>query len=441
MKQKRRYKQTTIKNVKFIDSEVLYGKFIDKNSVLARIHDNIDFSFVNELCDDVYCEEGQNAYLPELVFRVSFIQFFKNGLSDNEVVRQCRTNMEYRYFCNLSIDDELFDDCKLSRFREELGAERFKQIFDMIVIKIKDAGLISDNDVQYLDSFLFLADVKVASINSLLAKAVHQALKDLGRSDAAMDEDAKKRDFELSEEEQKNRFVFLIKKAQDILAYAKKKRDLPSYAQKSISTLARIVKERAEISHDTIRKKDSDEEKDKIVSVSDADARMMGKKENDIAPSYKSHLAMTAKRFITYTDISLATIYDGHHGYKTICDLKARGFNVPTAVGDTHYGDILFRENMQLQNTQVVAPYRSNQAMNSCLTNNIMIEAWAYNHTDEYKSHRKIRSYIEPKQGEMKNLHGMQRAKFRGLQKVRIQNYLSAIATNCKRMVSVSSFL
>jgi transposase len=438
MKQKRKYKQSTIKNTKFIDSETLYKKFIDKRSILAKIHDNIDFSFVNGLCDDTYCEDGQNAYLPELVFRVSFIQFFKGGLSDNEVVRQCGTNMEYRYFCNLAIDDELFDDCKLSRFREELGAGRFKRIFDMIVEKIKKAGLIKDNDVQYLDSFLFLADVKIVSVNSLLSKSIQQALGDLGKADTHIDEDAKKRDFELSEEEQKNRFIFLIKKAQDILAYAKKKKDLSKDAKQSILNLARIVKERAEISDDAIRKKESAEEKDKIISAADTDARMMGKKEGDINPSYKSHVAMTSNRFITYTDASLATMYDGHHGYKAICDLKSRGFNVPMAVGDTHYGDIAFREDMQLQNTRVVAPYRSNQAMNSCLTNDIMIEAWAYNHTDEYKVHRKVRAYIEPKQGEMKNLHGMKRARFRGLQKIRIQNYMSAIVTNCKRWIIAS---
>ncbi len=44
--------------------------------------------------------------------------------------------------------------------------------------------------------------------------------------------------------------------------------------------------------------------------------------------------------------------------------------------------------------------------MNSCLTKDIMIEAWAYNRTGEYKMHKKIRSQTEPKQGEMKNLHG-----------------------------------
>src|SRR3989339_1809951 len=134
MIQKTKYKNSsTIKNMKFIDSDALYNRFINPESILVKIHDKIDFTFVNALCEDVYMEEGQHAYLPELVFRVSFIQFFKGGLSDNEVVRQCRTNLEYRYFCNLAIDDELFNDCKLSRFRAELGAERFKDIFNSIV--------------------------------------------------------------------------------------------------------------------------------------------------------------------------------------------------------------------------------------------------------------------------------------------------------------------
>lgn len=436
MKTRSKYKQTTIKNMKFIDSDVLYNRFIDKNSVLVKIHDNIDFSFVNELCDDIYVEDGQHAYLPELAFRVSFIQFYKGGLSDNEVVKQCRTNLEYRYFCNLAIDDELFDDSKLSRFRQELGAERFKQIFDMIVEKIKSAGFISKEDVQYLDSFLFLADVKIVSINSLLSKAIQQALADLGKEDTEVGEDSKKRDFELSEEEQKKRFVFLIKKTQNILAYAKKEKSLSAKAQKTIAILARMVRERAEIIDSEIRKKETEEEKDKIMSVSDTDARMMGKKENEIAPSYKSHISMTDKGFITYTDATLATVYDGHHAYTIVGDLKSRGFNVPLAAGDTHYGDMALREAMAYEGTQIVAPYRKNQSMNSCLTEDIMIEAWAYNHTPEYKEHMRIRAHTEPKQGEMKNLHGMKRARFRKLERVRVQNYISAIVTNCKLFVA-----
>jgi transposase len=438
MKQKRKYKQSsTIKDTKFIDSKTLYGKFIDPNSPLVKIHDSIDFSFVNKLCDTVYSDDGQRAWLPELVFKVSFIQFFKGGLSDNEIVRQCKVNMEYRYFCDLAIDDGIFDDCKLSRFRKELGAERFKHIFDRVVEKVKDAGLVSDNDVQYMDSFLFLADVKIVSINALLSKAICRTLKDLGRGDKAMAEDAKKRDFELSEEQQRTRFVFLIKKAQSLLALAKKRTNLSDDAMKSIGVLSRIVKERAEIDEcGDVRKKKGREEKDKLISVSDYDARMMGKNDKPVAPTYKSHVSMNSKGFITYTEATLSTVYDGHQQRHAIDDLKLRGFNVPQCVGDTHYGDMDVRTDMQEEQTQVIAPYRKNQVMNSCMKQDIMIEAWAYNHTQEYKEHMKIRAHVEPKQGEMINVHGMKRARLRGLEKVRIQNYLSAIATNCKLLVA-----
>lgn len=431
-----KFKSSTIKNVKFIDSESLYKKFINPASPLVKIHDKIDFSFVNGLCNGFYSPDGQYPYLPELVFRVTFIQFFKGGMSDNEVVRQCQTNLEYRYFCDLSIDDELFNDCKLSRFRKELGADNFRRIFNLIIDKIKNENLVSEKDVQYMDSFLFLADVKIISINALLSKSIQQALKDFGKEDAEMELDAKKRDFELSEDEQKNRFVFLVKKAQKVLALAKTKKDLSDQAKKSFAILARIVKERSEVVGEEVRKKESEEEKDKIMSVSDPDARFMGKKLHDVAPTYKSHNAMTKEGFITYTDVTLSTIYDGHHAPTIIKDLKQRGFNVPFGVGDTHYGDIRLRKDMDSQETQMIAPYRKSQAMNSCLTENVMIEAWAYNHTPRYKEHMKIRAHIEPKQGEMKNLHGMKRARFRGLDKVRIQNYMSAIVTNCKQFIA-----
>ncbi len=67
---------------------------------------------------------------------------------------------------------------------------------------------------------------------------------------------------------------------------------------------------------------------------------------------------MTADKFITYTGVTLATVYDGHHSSTIITDLKSREFTVPIALKDTHYGDIEFREAMAQQQTQIVAPHR-----------------------------------------------------------------------------------
>ena len=140
----------------------------------------------------------------------------------------------------MAIDDELFDDSKLSRFRSELGDKRFEQIFDMVVEKIKKAGFIDEKDVQYMDSFLFLADVKLVSINALLSKALQKAINSLGRIDVEVSVDSKRRDFELSEDEQKNRFVFLVKKIQKILSSVRNENNLPPQAQKDIAVLRRM---------------------------------------------------------------------------------------------------------------------------------------------------------------------------------------------------------
>ena len=48
------------------------------------------------------------------------------------------------------------------------------------------------------------------------------------------------------------------------------------------------------------------------------------------------------------------------------------------------------------------------------------------------------RYHIEPKCAELKRFHGLHRARYRGLLKVRIQAYLPALVVNLKRMVKLS---
>ena len=64
-------------------------------------------------------------------------------------------------------------------------------------------------------------------------------------------------------------------------------------------------------------------------------------------------------------------------------------------------------------------------------------EAIKYNSTEGYKEDMKMRSHIEPKQAEMKRFHGLNRAIYRGLERVNIQAIYTAIVVNLKRMVKV----
>jgi len=63
-------------------------------------------------------------------------------------------------------------------------------------------------------------------------------------------------------------------------------------------------------------------------------------------------------------------------------------------------------------------------------------ELKAYQKTEEYKESKKIRPLIEGRNGYMKNCLGLDRAKYRGTPKYRIQCFLTAIASNLRRMVT-----
>ena len=69
----------------------------------------------------------------------------------------------------------------------------------------------------------------------------------------------------------------------------------------------------------------------------------------------------------------------------------------------------------------------------------LLKRAREYNKTDHFKEDMKQRAHIEPKQGEMKRYHGLERAKYWGLPKMNIQATISAIVVNVKRVITMNS--
>ncbi|HDL15880.1 MAG TPA: hypothetical protein ENH28_07010, partial [Euryarchaeota archaeon] len=67
----------------------------------------------------------------------------------------------------------------------------------------------------------------------------------------------------------------------------------------------------------------------------------------------------------------------------------------------------------------------------------LLEEVKMYNAGEEYCEDRKKRARIEPKQGEMKNLHGLKRAKYRSLLRIKTQAIMTAIVVNLKRFVKL----
>lgn len=131
------------KQTSFLGNYV-YDKIVSKDHILRKIQSTIDLSFVNKLCRDAYCvDNGRPGWSPLLMFKIVFLQFLY-GLSDYVIEDELNDRLSFKMFAGLEVDEAPPDHSSISRFRDRLGPERFKDIFNKIVNMAKEKGIVSD---------------------------------------------------------------------------------------------------------------------------------------------------------------------------------------------------------------------------------------------------------------------------------------------------------
>ena len=131
------------KQMTFYD-EPIYTVVVPQDHFLRKLNTVVNFSFVNELCKDLYCpDNGRPSWEPQLLFKALFLQFLYN-LNDYTVEAEINDRMSFKYFLGLAVNEAGPDHSTLSRFRDRLGPERFVAIFNRIVELAREQGLVSD---------------------------------------------------------------------------------------------------------------------------------------------------------------------------------------------------------------------------------------------------------------------------------------------------------
>ena len=95
--------------------------------------------------------------------------------SDRRLCEEVRYNLAYRWFCRLSLEDEVPDHSSLSRIRDRYGEEIFETAFRQIVALCKEKGLVAQECHVMTDATLIAAD---ASLNSLIHNNPEEAEKE-----------------------------------------------------------------------------------------------------------------------------------------------------------------------------------------------------------------------------------------------------------------------
>lgn len=162
-------------------------QLVPEDHELLQIDREVDFSYVREEVADLYSNDtGREAIDPELLLRLIFLQARYN-LSGREVIERSQTDLAFRCFLHLGLEDDLPDHSTLSVFRNRLGVERFERIFNRSVTDAMDRGLVTGRMVL-VDSTGVVADVAIPRLRGLLIRLVRRGITALERLGADISE-------------------------------------------------------------------------------------------------------------------------------------------------------------------------------------------------------------------------------------------------------------
>ncbi len=150
--------------------------FIAEDHFLRRVDRTLEMSFVRDLTATCYSSgQGRPSIDPEVFFRMLLVAYFYGITSDRRLCEEVRFNLAYRWFCRLSLEDDVPDHSSFSRIRDRYGEEIFEMLFRHIVKLCQKKGLVAQECRVMTDATLIAAD---ASLNSLIHNNPEKAQKE-----------------------------------------------------------------------------------------------------------------------------------------------------------------------------------------------------------------------------------------------------------------------
>jgi transposase len=163
-----------------IFNEMIFESLIPKDHLLVKIEAFVDFTFVYKVTEELYSEIGRPSIDPVVLFKILLLEFLYR-LSDRDVVKRIQTDIAFRWFLRLSLDDDVPDNTTLSYFRSQrLGEEPFEKFFNSIVQQCIEKDLI--NTRRYIvDSTDVAANVNYPKEKKLVVNAFKRVINELDK--------------------------------------------------------------------------------------------------------------------------------------------------------------------------------------------------------------------------------------------------------------------
>lgn len=163
-----------------------YGVDLDKriraNNPLRAIKKAVDFSIVRQRVAGCYGRDGHPSEDPIVIMKLMLVLFLDDVASERELMRIVPERLDYLWFLDFDLDDEIPNHSVLSKARALWGTEVYEELFVKTVQQCVEAGLVSGSKI-HMDGSLVDANASKDSVRSGPASLI-QALRQIYRQQA-----------------------------------------------------------------------------------------------------------------------------------------------------------------------------------------------------------------------------------------------------------------
>lgn len=140
---------------------------IRKDHILRKMAKKIDFNFTYDEVEHTYGTRGNVSVPPPVILKMMLLLILYNVRSERELMVTIPERLDWLWFLGYDLDDEIPDHSVLSKARARWGVAVFERFFKRIVRQCVEEGLV-DGSKLFTDSSFIDAD---ASNNSVIDTA------------------------------------------------------------------------------------------------------------------------------------------------------------------------------------------------------------------------------------------------------------------------------
>lgn len=137
---------------------------------LRKIVGTVNFAFVRSEVAAFYGVRGNPSLDPTLVLKMIFLLFYENVASERELLRQLPCRLDWLWFLELDLDSPIPDHSVLSKARRRWGPQIFASFFQRILTPCLGAGLVDGRKV-HVDGSLITANADTGKLTLALRLA------------------------------------------------------------------------------------------------------------------------------------------------------------------------------------------------------------------------------------------------------------------------------